>query len=200
MCGVADACNDNDINWVPRASLGIGPQDFCNRAIAPTWTMSRPQRSKYKNHYPSTRIVLRRTPGELLKIGTGDSRLVCKMHHNRPVAQKGRGPFGQRRIVIDVPNLQPSLGLAILAAQIAHLAGILGPAIARGIFASAVRVQVGERLGAVAIGGDAVLVDVVDCCIKRQYGRRQAGPGIGESKTYGMVRPPWAGSQGGRRT
>lgn len=170
MCGVADACNDNDINWVPRASLGIGPQDFCNRAIAPTWTLSRPGRSKYKNHYPNTLIVLRMTPRDLLKIGTRDPRLVRKMHHNRPVAQKGRGPFGQRRIIIVVPNFQPSLGLAILAAQIAHLAGLHSPAIARGIFASAVRVEVGARLGAVAIGGDPVLVDVVDCCIKCQYG------------------------------
>lgn len=55
--------------------------------------------------------------------------------------------------------------LAMLAAQIADLASLGGAGIARRSFAAVVRVEMGKCLGAVAIAGDGVDVNVVDCRI-----------------------------------
>jgi hypothetical protein len=101
----------------------------------------------------------------LEEVGAGDARLVREMDDDRAVAEEGADALFGRGVQIGVGLLEGAVlvgdDVAPLAGQVAHLTGggLLG--VARSCFAADEGVQVGERLGAVAVGRDGVDVEVV---------------------------------------
>jgi len=87
------------------------------------------------------------------------------MDDDRAVAEEGADALFGRGVQIGVGLLEGAVlvgdDVAPLAGQVAHLTGggLLG--VARSCFAADEGVQVGERLGAVAVGRDGVDVEVV---------------------------------------
>jgi hypothetical protein len=80
------------------------------------------------------------------------------------VAEEGADALLRRRIQVHVLGREGVRGdLAVLAGQVADLAGLgQGGVAGRGLAADE-RVQMPESLGAVAVGRDRSCVDVVDC-------------------------------------
>jgi hypothetical protein len=86
------------------------------------------------------------------------------VNDNTPVAEECANALGGRGELVIVRNLEGiRRDAAVLAAQIANLAGLREPRVARRVLAAEKRIQVGQRLGAVAVAGDRVDVDMVDC-------------------------------------
>lgn len=87
------------------------------------------------------------------------------MDHYRPVSEETSGTRLRGGVEVQVRGLKGSGSgdLAVLAAEVAHLAGLGGGWVTRGLFAADVGVEVGERGGAVSVGGDGLVVDVIDC-------------------------------------
>lgn len=86
------------------------------------------------------------------------------MDHKAPIAEERADALSSRGELVIVRDHEGiRRDLAMLAAQVANLAGLGKLGIAWGIFAAEERVQMGERLGAVSIAGDRINVDMV-CC------------------------------------
>lgn len=99
------------------------------------------------------------------EIGTGNALLVGEMEHDGPVAKEARRAFLERAIRIDVLCAKGVLrDIAVLAAQISDLTSLGFRCIARRGFTALVGVQMRERTGAVAIGGDGSNMQMVHYC------------------------------------
>jgi hypothetical protein len=86
------------------------------------------------------------------------------VHHDAEVAKEALVALGRRRKQVEVRRLELVVArgdLAVLAAQVADLARLGRVRVARRRRRAPVGVQVGQRLGAVAVGGDGRLVQVV---------------------------------------
>lgn len=104
------------------------------------------------------------TPLNLLKVGTRNALLVGKVEDNGSVAKEARRVLLERAVGVDVLCAERVLGdVAVLAAQVADLAGLGLGGIAGGGLAALVRIEVSECGGAVAVGGDGRDVEMVDC-------------------------------------
>lgn len=100
------------------------------------------------------------------------------MEHNAAIPKERRRALLRRRIQITERSLviRPRR-LAVLAAQIADLAGLRLGRVADGLFAADERVQMRLGAGAVPVGGDGLVVDVVE---EGSPGGREAGDVDGE--------------------
>jgi hypothetical protein len=88
------------------------------------------------------------------------------VHDDAEVAKEALVALGRRRKQVEVRRLELVVArgdLAVLAAQVADLARLGRVRVARRGGRAPVGVQVGERLRAVAVGGDGGFVEVVGC-------------------------------------
>lgn len=96
------------------------------------------------------------------KVRTIDTGLVGEMDDNRAIAEESANTRLRGKIIINVGLLEAgALDLAVFAAVVADLAGFWLGFVAGGIFAADEGVEMGEGLGAVAVFGDGLVVDVV---------------------------------------
>lgn len=87
------------------------------------------------------------------------------MHDDGAIAEKGARPLLGGGVEVEVGVLEGAVGggdVAEFAGEVADLAGLRLGGVAGGLFAALVGVEVGARRGAVAVGGDGLVVDVVD--------------------------------------
>ena len=95
------------------------------------------------------------------------------MDDEAAVAEEGVDAGLGGQVEVKIGGLEAGAGFgrhqAVLAAQVADLAGCGVRGFADGGFAADVGVEVGAGCGAVAVGGDGVYVDVVDCCLGREW-------------------------------
>lgn len=86
------------------------------------------------------------------------------MDDKAPIAEKGAYALscrGELVIVRDHEGIRRDL--AMLAAQVANLAGLGEPGVAGRVFAADERIQVSEGLGAVAVARNRFGMDVIGC-------------------------------------
>lgn len=85
------------------------------------------------------------------------------MEDEAPVAKEGAGAANEGGVVIGVGGGKRVVGdLAVLARKVANLAGLGGGGVAGGALAALEGVEVAQSIGAVAVGGHGLVVDVVD--------------------------------------
>lgn len=96
------------------------------------------------------------------KVSTVDARLVGEMDDNRAIAEESANTLLSGKILVDVRLLEAGgLDLAVFSAVVADLAGFWLGLVAGGVFAADEGVEMGEGLGAVAIFGDRLVVDMI---------------------------------------
>ncbi len=94
------------------------------------------------------------------------------MDDDRSVSEERGGALLGGGVEVEVGGLEGSGAgdFAVLACEVADLAGCRFGGVAGGHFAALVGVEMGEGGGAVSGGGDGLVVDVVDWEVKCQYG------------------------------
>jgi hypothetical protein len=104
-----------------------------------------------------------RCPDEL-EVRAGQPCGVGGVDDDGAVAEEARGALLGGGVEIEIGGLEGagSGDVAVFAGEVAHLAGLRCGWVAGGPFAADVRVEMREGGGAVAVGGDGLVVDVVD--------------------------------------
>lgn len=99
---------------------------------------------------------------DLDEVGAGDAGLVGEVHDETPVAEEGAGALYERGVGVVEGELEGvGVGLAVLGAQVADLAGLGALGVTGRVVGSDEGVEVRERLRAVAVLGHGGDVEVV---------------------------------------
>ena len=97
------------------------------------------------------------------EVGAGQSRGVAGVEDDAAVADEVADTGGGGGVEVEVGGREGAAGhVAVLACEIADLAGEGGDGVARRNLAALEGIQVPKGTGAVAVGGDGLVVDVVD--------------------------------------
>lgn len=124
-----------------------------------------------------------------MEVGTRNPRFIRIMDDEGAVSEEGAEALLGGGEVVEVGGVEGVGGdLAVLAGEVADLAGLGEELVAGGGFAADEGVEVCEGCGAVAVGGNGEGVEVIDCGLVRLGFSRGKDSRVNERVTYGKDR------------